>query len=357
MRGASSRLILIVVAIVALAGAGFAAWRYLPSEATPGIATGNGRIEATEIDIAAKIAGRIRDIAAAEGDFVTAGQILATMDTAQLDAQRREAQAQKQRATIAVETARILVTQREAERTAATAVVAQRQAERDAADRRLARTEQLVRGDHASLQTQDDDRARAQGARAALAAAQAQLAASEATIAAAKSQIVDAQAAVAAVEATLERIAADIDDSVLKAPRDGRIQYRVAQPGEVVAAGGRILNLVDLTDVYMNFFLPTEQVGRVALGAEARIVLDVLPNMAIPARISYVADVSQFTPKSVETAQERLKLVFRVKARIDPALLRKHIEQVKTGLPGVAYVQLDPGAAWPARFRNVVDAQ
>lgn len=357
MSGASSRLVPIAVAAAVLAGAAFAAWRYLPSDATPGIATGNGRIEATEIDIAAKIAGRIRAIAAAEGDFVVAGQIVATMDTAQLDAQRREAQAQLQRATIAVETARILVTQREAERTAAMAVVAQRQAEREAADRRLARTEQLVRGDHASLQTQDDDRARAQGARAALAAAQAQLAASEATIGAAKSQIVDAQAAVAAVEATLERIAADIDDSALKAPRDGRIQYRVAQPGEVVAAGGRILNLVDLTDVYMTFFLPTEQAGRVALGAEARIVLDVLPNVAIPARVSYVADVSQFTPKSVETAQERLKLVFRIKARIAPELLRKHIEQVKTGLPGVAYVRLEPEAAWPAKLRNVVDAQ
>ncbi len=357
MSGAKSRLVPIVVAIVALAGAAFAAWRYLPSNATPGIAQGNGRIEATEIDIAAKIAGRIRTIAAAEGDFVVAGRILATMDTAQLEAQRREAEAQLQRAKIAVETARILVTQREAERTAAIAVVAQRQAEREAADRRLARTEQLVRGDHASLQTQDDDRARAQGARAALAAAQAQLAASEATIGAAKSQIVDAQAAVAAVEATLERIAADIDDSALKAPRDGRIQYRVAQPGEVVAAGGRILNLVDLTDVYMTIFLPTEQAGRVALGAEARIVLDVLPNVAIPARIAFVADVSQFTPKSVETAQERLKLVFRVKARIDPELLRKHIEQVKTGLPGVAYVRLDPAAEWPARLRAAVDAR
>jgi HlyD family secretion protein len=152
------------------------------------------------------------------------------------------------------------------------------------------------------------------------------------------------------MRATIQRIKADIDDSALRSPRDGRVQYRVAQPGEVLNAGGAVLNLVDLSDVYMTFFLPTEDAGRVKLGAEARIILDAAPQYVIPAKISFVADVAQFTPKSVETAEERQKLMFRLKAKIPPELLRKHIEDVKTGLPGMAYVRLDPNAEWPARL-------
>lgn len=343
----------VVAAIVAaVAVGGYAAWQKLrPSDLPEGFASGNGRIEAVEIDIATKTAGRIREILVDEGDFVTAGQIIARMDTDQLQAQRREAEAQLQGATINVETARSVVTQREAERESATAVVAQRDAEYDAAKRRLVRTEQLADRGNAPEQTRDDDRAKAESAKAAVGAAKAQLAATEAAIGAAKSQVVAAQASVVAARATIERIDADLNDSVLKAPRDGRVQYRVAQPGEVLSAGGRVLNLVDLADVYMTFFLPTEQAGRVALGAEARIVLDAAPRYVIPAKISLVADVAQFTPKTVETAVERQKLMFRLKARIAPELLRQYIQMVKTGLPGVAYVRLNPQAQWPARLQ------
>jgi len=137
----------------------------------------------------------------------------------------------------------------------------------------------------------------------------------------------------------------------LKAPREGRVQYRVAQPGEVLSAGGKVLNMVDLGDVYMTFFLPTDWAGRVKLGADVRLVLDAAPQYVIPARVTFVADVAQFTPKTVETAEERQKLTFRIKAHIDPELLRKHIRDVKTGLPGVAYVQLDPQAKWPAHLQ------
>ena len=129
--------------------------------------------------------------------------------------------------------------------------------------------------------------------------------------------------------------------------RAGRVQYRVTQPGEVLGAGGKLLNLADLTDVYMTFFLPERQAGRVALGSEVRLVIDAAPQYVIPAKVSYVASVAQFTPKTVETASEREKLMFRVKARIDPELLSKHLQQVKTGVPGMAYLRLDPEAEWP----------
>jgi HlyD family secretion protein len=146
----------------------------------------------------------------------------------------------------------------------------------------------------------------------------------------------------------VQRVEADIRDSVLSSPRDGRVQYRIAQPGEVLAAGGRALNVIDLSDVYMTFFLPERAAGRVAMGTEVRLVLDAAPDYVIPARVSFIASTAQFTPKTVETAEERQKLMFRVRAQIAPELLKQHLRQVKTGLPGVGWIRLDPGVPWPA---------
>ena len=168
-----------------------------------------------------------------------------------------------------------------------------------------------------------------------------------AAITAARAQVNSSRSAVEAARAAVERIQTEIDDNALVAPRDGRVQYIVARPGEVIGTGGRVLNLVDLTDVYMTFFLPTAAAGRTAFGTEARIVLDAAPRFVIPAAVSFVADVAQFTPRTVETDAEREKLMFRIRARIPPELLREHILQVKTGLPGIAWVRIDPDAVWP----------
>ena len=343
-----------VVVIAVVAGGYYALRIYDPSGLPAGIAGGNGRIEATEIDISTKTAGRIKEILVDEGAFVTAGQVLAVMDTQQLEAQRKQAEASLQRAAISVDTARSLLSQREAEREAAAAVIGQREAEQDAAERKLARTEQLIRTNTTSQQTFDDDRASAQRARAAVAASKASLSASEAAIGAAKAQIVDAEASVVAAQAAIESIVADINDSTLRSPREGRVQFRVAQPGEVLSAGGRVLNIVDLSDVYMTFFLPTEQAGRIPLGSDVRLVLDAAPQYVIPAKASFVADVAQFTPKTVETEEERQKLMFRIRAKIAPELLREHIQYVKTGLPGMAYVRIAQDAEWPAHLNEAL---
>ena len=350
-----SRRWLVLVFIAALAAAAYFYWQRMTDATLPaGIASGNGRIEAVEIDISTKTPGRIKQILAAEGEFVQAGQVLAQMDTEQLEAQRRQAEAQWRRAVIGVDTARSIVVQRQAEKVAAEAVVAQRQTQLDTAARKLMRSEQLIKTNTVSQQVLDDDRAAAEGARSAVSAAEAQLAAADAAISAANAQVVDAEAAVEAARAAIESITADINDSTLRSPRDGRVQYRVAQPGEVLSAGGHVLNLVDLGDVYMTFFLPTAQAGRVAIGTEVRLVLDAAPQYVIPAKVTFVADVAQFTPKTVETEEERQKLMFRVKAAIAPELLRKYIRQVKTGLPGMAYVRIDPETEWPANLQNVL---
>lgn len=323
-------------------------WQQITPQVLPeGFASGNGRIEAVEMDIATTAGGRIQSIDVDEGDLVHVGQILATMDTRSLVAQRQEAEARLERAQADVQTVRHQVTQRESEITAAHSVVTQQQAALDAARKRLTRTETLVKQRMIARQTLDDDRAHFLAAQAGLSAARAQVSAAQAARSTAQSQVIGAQISLKAAQAAIQRIQAAIDDSQLKAPSNGRIQYRVAQPGEVLPAGGRVLNLVDLSDVYMTFFLPTADAGRVALGADVHLVLDAAPQYIFPATVSYVAPVAQFTPKTVETTAERVKLMFRIKAKIPPTLLDRYQSQVKTGLPGMAYVRLDRKAAWP----------
>lgn len=343
-----STVILLTVIVVAAV----IAWRFLNPNGLPtSIVSGNGRIEATEINIATETPGRIAEVLAREGDFVKSGAVLARMDIQNLLAQKAEAIAQIRHTESALQTAKSIVAQRESEHRAAQAVVTQRNAELNAAAKHLKRSENLVGEGATPQQEVDDNNARVQGMRAAVVVAQAQVAAAQAGINAAKSQVVESQSLIEAAQASVARLQSDIGDSELKAPRDGRIQYRISEPGEVLAAGGRVLNMVDLTDVYMTFFLPTEAAGKVALGSDVRLVLDAVPNYVIPAKASFVASVAQFTPKTVETESERLKLMFRIRARIDAAVLKQHITQVKTGLPGKAYVKLNPKSEWPAELQ------
>ncbi|QBP75195.1 HlyD family efflux transporter periplasmic adaptor subunit [Herbaspirillum huttiense] len=345
---AKKPLLAAALAVLLAGGAAYAWLRLHHSGPGEGFASGNGRIEATEVDVATKLGGRVDAILVNEGDFVAAGQPLARMQVLSLEAQRDEAQARQQQSVSAVASAEAQVAVRESDHQAALAQAAQRASELDAARRRLARSEVLVKEGASSLQEVDDDRARVQSMEAAVTAAQAQVTAAQAAVAAARTQVSGARATVTAAAATVQRIKVDIDDSTLVAPRAGRVQYRIAQPGEVLGGGGKLLNLVDLSDVYMTFFVPETVAGKLALGGEARIVLDAAPQYVIPARISFVASTAQFTPKTVETASERQKLMFRVKAQIDPALLRQHLTLVKTGLPGVAWVRTDNARDWPA---------
>lgn len=352
MTGPRRRWFLRIAGLLLLAAASVMAWqKWAGNRQDNGLVSGNGRIEAVEIDIAAKTAGRVREILVREGDFVNTGQVVALMDTETLEAQLRQAQAQLQQARTSITTAQSQLAQRESEKAAVLALLSQRTAELVKARQHARRSEELARIRAIPAQDAEDDAALLKSAEAALHAAQAQVAASDATIIAARSLISGARAAMGAAQANVERIQSEIRDSTLTAPRDGRVQYRVAQPGEVVSAGGRVLSMVDLSDVYMTFFLPTAAAGKVALGTEVRLVLDAAPQYVIPARVSFVADVAQFTPKTVETASEREKLMFRIKAQIPAELLKKHITQVKTGLPGVAYLRLDASAPWPARLQ------
>ena len=160
-----------------------------------------------------------------------------------------------------------------------------------------------------------------------------------------RARVATATSQIAAAKAEDRWIATQIDDSTLVEQMPGRALYRLAEPGEVVSAGGPILTLLSLEDVYMEVFLPAREAGLLPIGAEARIVLDALPDFAIPASVSFVSPEAQFTPKQVETLDEREKLVSRIRVWIPPEFIKGRIDHVKTGLRGVAVVRPSCGGS------------
>jgi HlyD family secretion protein len=312
-------IIIAVTTVIAIAGINFILSLLQPPDLPQGFASGNGRTEATEVDITTKFGGRLATVLVKEGERVEANQILVQFDTKELEAQLRRAQAEVRRA--------------EQERSYALAVIAQRKSELSLAKKDLERAKGLYENDSISLEQLQRDETAVLTAQASLTAAQAQLS--------------NAEAAIEAAIAGTEQLNVQIDDGALKAPINGRVLYRLNEPGEVLPAGGKVLTILDPTDVYMTVFLPTKQAARVSVGADARIKLDGLPDQMIPAKVSFVAPRAQFTPKEVETRTEREKLMFRVKVTIDPDFLETHGEIAKTGVPGVAYIRLDQNAEWP----------
>src|SRR6516165_35420 len=293
--------------------------RLRKGEVPEGIAKTNGRIEATQIDVSAKYAGRLASVNVNEGDEVTAGQEVARISSPETEAQLRSAQAQELTAKQALA---------EAE-----ALIAQRKSDLKFANDDVERGKPLVEKGYMTKQVFDQRVTKAEVAEAALHAAEAQHEA-------AQSQIKNAQAEV-------ERIEAILVDLTLVSPRSGRVQYLIHRAGEVVDAGTRILTILDLNDVYLTIYLPAAQAGKLALGDEARMILDPFPQYVVPATVSFVATEAQFTPKSVETAEEREKLIFRVKLQVDPKVLGKYHTEVKTGVRGMGFVRTDTSVPWP----------
>ena len=333
----SKRMKLILVAALVVVGA-IVAWMVLSKDELPeGFASGNGRLEATDIYVATKYAGRVKEVLADEGDTVEAGQVVARMDTEELEARLREAQAK-----IGEAQARIQVAQ--ADRSYAVSQVAVKDADLKYREQEFARSQGLVTRGAVSAAEAEVDQSRKLMAQAEVIGARAQVSQAQAAIDAAKAELV-------AGEAEVERLQAEIKDSVLVAPIRTRVETRLAEPGEVLPAGGRVFSLLDLSDVYMYVFLPEPVAGKVSLGSEARIVLDAAPSYPIRATVSYVSPEAQFTPKTVETAEERYALSFRVKLQIDKERLKEFEPFVKAGIPGIGVVRFAEGAAWPASLQ------
>jgi HlyD family secretion protein len=318
------RWILAFVLLAGGAGGGFYWWNLQQFHLPAGFAYGNGRIEADPIDIDTKFAGRIAQIMVDEGDPVSAGQVVARMDTRDIEATLKSYIAQKAQAEHSLQEAQALETQQQ------TQVVLAKQ--------EIDRTTALVAKGFATQELADQRQQILNGAIAALHAA--------------NQRVDEAEHAVAVVTHNIELYQVNIADNTLVAPKDGRIEYRVSNLGEVLPAGGKVFTMLDLSYVYMDIYLPTLSAGKAAIGDDARIVLDAFPKIAIPARVTYIATEAQFTPKAVETQYERDKMMFRIRVRIDADMLKDHVAEVRTGLPGVAYVRYDPKVEWPKQLSH-----
>ncbi len=313
------RIALLVAVLAAGAGGGYYLWQQLHPALPPGIAFGNGRLEADEINIDTKYAARIGQILADEGDLVKAGQVVARMDTRDLEASLKKSEAQVNQAQRAVDEANANVAQQKAQ-----LVLAQQEYDRAAA---------LVEKGFQTKEVLDQRQQQLDSAGAALQMADM--------------RVIEFQHALNAATHDVELYNVEINDDTLVAPVDGRIQYRIANVGEVLPAGGHVFAMLDTSYVYMDLYLPTTSAGKVKYGADARIVVDAYPKIAIPAKVLFIATQAQFTPKTVETQNERDKLMFRVRVRIVPQWLRGRQDAVSSGLPGVAYVITDSAAQWP----------
>lgn len=319
------RLWVALLAIVlAAGGGGLYWWKHSQSQLPPGISWGNGRLEADEIDIDTKFAGRIAELHADIGDMVTAGQVVARMDTKDIQQSLRKAQAQVKQAQRAIDEANANLEQQRTQQTLAA--------------QELDRTQSLLKNGYATQELFDQRKQALDGANAGLRAA--------------TERVAQAEHALEASEHDVNLYTVNIADNDLVAPRDGRIQYRLANIGEVLPAGGKVFTMLDISYVYMDIYLPALEAGKIKVGTDARILLDAYPNTPIPAKVSFLASQAQFTPKTVETQSERDKLMFRIRVRIDPERSRDHAPSVRSGLPGVAYVLADSAVAWPKNLQG-----
>ena len=311
---------LIAVAVLLGGVFGLRYWRARRNALPKGIASGNGRIESKEVDIAAKLPLRVKEILVAEGDLVKPGQVVVRMDTVTLDADLAEAKQNLAAAQEQLAVVKAGIVKKKSE--IALAKIEKRRSGRLLAERAGSQREYDVRSMTVKTTT------------AGLAEELAKL------------QVADKE--VKAAEANVAKSQSRIDDATLRSPVLGRVLYRLAEPGEVLAAGGKALTLINLEDVYMEIFLPSREAAALRLGADARITVDYEPGRAAAGTVSFVSPEAQFTPKEVETKSEREKLMFRVKLQVPKELVTHYVERVKTGVRGVGYVKVDPSARWPA---------
>jgi HlyD family secretion protein len=312
-----------IIVLLFLLGVSIAVYFYVitnkQSKLPDGFAVGNGRIETTQVDISSKLAGRLVDISVEEGSLIQKDEILASLDIKELNAKLQEVTAYKQQA---IENKNYTL-----------AIVQEKESALNLVKKNYNRANSLYQSKSIPLAEYQKNEAELQTAKAALSAA--------------KSQVISADATINAAIAQMETIKVNIEDSKLYSPIKGRVLYKIAENGEIVASGGKVLVVLDLMNTYMNIFLPTSQAGLVNIDSEARIVLDAVPNVAIPAHVTFVSPLAQFTPKEIETQAEREKLMFRVKVRIDATVLEKYFKEIKTGLPGIAYIKYDKNTPWP----------
>jgi HlyD family secretion protein len=286
-----------------------------------GLVVGNGRIEGTEIKVAAKYPGRIIEVTAGEGDDIEKGKIIVRLDNREAVARLKQARAEHVRVEHVVHSTKADIERRRKELTYAKA--------------QLNRTRQLFERGTASQQQLDRDSTAMSTAAAALQAAQAAKMQSEAQLVSANAQI--------------DRYVAIVSEMEIRAPISGRVLFRIAEPGEIIQAGGNVLLLVDLNRLYMTLYVSEVSAGRISIGDEALIWTDAYPNKPFPAKVTFISSKAEFTPKEVQTSEERQNLVFQVKI----TALQNSEKLLKPGMPGIGLIRISGDIPWPKTAPNL----
>ncbi len=323
----------VAIAIVVLVAVAVTLWLTVFRPDEDGVILASGTVEATEADLGFQAAGRIERIAAREGDWIERGQELAWLDRTELLARRRavEAQAEAARAVL-----------RELESGFRSEEVAQGRAALRAAQQRvndavrdLERTRRLFEGGAVSQQMLDN-------AETAFELAQSEYDRAEEALRILETgprveRILAQRAVVAQAEAAVAQIDAALDFSLIRAPFDGVITIRHREPGETVPAGAPVLTLMNPDDRWVRIYVREDEVGRIAVGQPAAITADADPDRLYEGEVVFIASGAEFTPRNVQTTEERVKLVYRVKVQIigDPGT------DLKPGL--AADVRLETG--------------
>jgi len=314
------RRILAGAVLLALAAGGYWAWHHFMrrAELPEWVLRSNGLIEMTRTDIAVKYPGRLASLTVREGDVVQAGQILAEQDESDVLAQLDAARASRERAL---------------------GGLARAQGEQ-AAHRSQAELAQLNWSETAGLHARD------MVSDVELKQRNLALAGETGGLEAASGAIGEARGAIAQADAQIRLVSAIRADLHIRSPGPGRVEYRIAEPGTMMAPGGKLLSIINPEDVYLTIFVPSAVVSRIRIGDEARILPQGFTR-ALSARVGFVSPEAQFTPKYVETANERDNLSYRVKLQIPVEVARRFAGVLKAGMTADGFVRTDPGKPWP----------
>lgn len=312
-------LIIFLVVLAVIGFIGFWIFKKIESGRELYIIKGNGRIESREVSIAAKFSGRVIELNVDEGSVVKKGDLLATIDyrtmTSDLEVQKAKAEEISKR-ILSID-----------------ANIKGTKSDLNFYEKEVDRSKVLMKQKFASQLEMDQNNNKLEKTKAKLASLEADKNASEAEY---KSLL-----------ASIQTAEINIEDMKIYAPSDGVILYRLVENGEMVSTSGRMFIMYNPDDLYMTIYMSSNFAGKVKLGDEAIIKLDAYKDKDFKAKVTFVAQNAEFTPKEVETQTEREKLMFRVKLTLNDNVTR----EAKPGMPGDGYIKIDNSKDWPEKLK------
>jgi HlyD family secretion protein len=297
------------------------------------VITASGTIEAVEVNVAAKVSGQVLELAVDEGDRVGPGDKLAVIDHATPDIQLRQAEAGVRLAE--AQLALLIKGARAEDIQQAEAALTQAESGFKVADDDARRMTELLKTESVTPKQKDDAEARLTVAKAQRNAAVEAL--NKLRKLARPEEIQAAEARLAQAAAAADLLKKTISDCTITAPAGGIVTHKAVEAGELVTPGATVVTLVELDSVYVVIYVTEKELGRIRLGDAAEVKIDAFAERTFPGKVTYISPEAEFTPKNVQTKEDRVKLVFGVKVEIEN---REGL--LKPGLPADAVIGIGP---------------